>query len=271
MKHNPLVSVIMPAYKQAEYIGEALDSLLNQTYKGWEVIVVDDGSPDNVAQIVETYSKQDSRIKFYHTENHGVSAARNFAASKSEGEYLLPLDADDKIAPTYIQKCVEHFEKYPETTLVYCQWKYFGTKNKATPLRYKGYKHLLIENSIFNCAMFRKCDFDRVGGYDENMLSALEDWEFLIRLLNEDSVVYQIPEVLFFYRIKPVSRNTVSLHSYDVNNYIYEKHSGLFHRLYGKPIKAYTESFMYEQRYYNIWYKKLWYKYIVKDHLECYD
>ena len=65
----PLVSVIMPAYGQAEYIAESLDSVIRQTYGNWEVIVVDDGSPDNVAGIVEAYSVSDSRIKFFHTEN----------------------------------------------------------------------------------------------------------------------------------------------------------------------------------------------------------
>lgn len=132
----PLVSVIMPAYGQAEYIAESLDSVIRQTYGNWEVIVVDDGSPDNVAGIVEAYSVSDSRIKFFHTENRGVSAARNFAVRQTSGEYILPLDADDTIEPTYLEKCVARFVEYPETDVVYCMWRFFGETTETPKLKY---------------------------------------------------------------------------------------------------------------------------------------
>ena len=114
-EHNsePLVSIIMPAYKQAEYVAEALDSVTKQSYSNWEVIVVDDGSPDNVAEIVEKFARADKRIKFLHTGNKGVSAARNRAVAESSGCYILPLDADDTIEPSYIEKCVKRFLDSP--------------------------------------------------------------------------------------------------------------------------------------------------------------
>ena len=83
----------MPAYNQRDYVSEALDSLLAQTYGRWEAIVVDDGSPDDVAEVVGAYVKKDPRIKFFHTENHGLPGARNFAVTQANGEFLLPLDA----------------------------------------------------------------------------------------------------------------------------------------------------------------------------------
>lgn len=279
------VSIIMPAYKQAEYIKDAIDSVLSQTYPHWELIIVDDGSPDNVAEIANEYEKLDKRIKFYHTENKGVSAARNFAVSKSSGPFLLPLDADDKINPTYVEKAVRHFIEHPETDLVYCQWEYFGTDEKATPIKYHGYQRLLIENSIFNCAMIRKDTFLKAGGYDENMKTALEDWEFWIRYLTPQSNVYQISERLFFYRQKNSSRNTTSLTNNEANIYIYNKHKDLFLTFIGHPADAYLKINSQEReikelqkiitslnkRYYRLWYKKLWYKYIVRKHLEYYD
>jgi len=254
-----MVSVIMAAYGQAEYVAEALDSVIRQTYPNWEVIAVDDGSPDNVGEIVEEYARRDSRIKFFHTENNGVSAARNYAVGKSEGEFLLPLDADDIIEPEYMEKCVRHFQDYPETDVVYCQWRFFGSSNSSLGLNpYKDYALELIENRIFVSGVFRKLRFLEIGGYDEKMLTGLEDWEFWIRFLNEKSIVYMIPERLFNYRRKEVSRNTQGgrgLLAFENEMYILAKHKDKYCWLYGSPIS----SIRYKRKYYNIWYKRLWY------------
>lgn len=271
MKNLPLVSVIIPSYNQAQYLGEALDSLLAQTYPDWEAVIVDDGSPDNVAEIAAEYTLKDSRIKFFHTENNGVSAARNFGVAQSSGEFILPLDADDKIDSTYIEKAINYFINNPSTDIVYCDWKYFGTETVAPPLKYSGYKNLLLQNSIFNGAVYRRKDFDRIGGYDENLKGALEDWEFLLRLLNPQSIVYQIPEKLFYYRIRESSRNNTTKDNIKFQHLIYRKHADLYDQHYGYPIKIILEREEWKRRYYNVWYKKLWYKYIVRKHLEYFD
>lgn len=233
METTPLVSVLMPAYNQAEYIKDALDSLLSQAYSNWEVAVVDDGSPDNIADIVKPYAEKDPRIRFYHTENGGLSAARNFAASVTTGEYIIPLDADDIFEPSYIEKCVAAFQEDTELDLVYCRWKMFGATHKTPKLEYKGYHDLLIYNAIFCSGMYRRKDFDRIGGYDTQIPFGFEDWEFWIRLLNDSSKVYQIPEELFLYRIKSSSmsidakkgeRQTIT------HKYIFNKHSDLYLR-----------------------------------------
>src|ERR1043166_2529650 len=104
---QPEVSVIVPCYNQGEYLPEALESVLAQTFRNWECVIVSDGSPDNTAQVASLYAEKDSRIHFYDTEHGGVSAARNFAISKAKGEYILPLDADDKISCGYIEECLK--------------------------------------------------------------------------------------------------------------------------------------------------------------------
>lgn len=228
---RPLVSVIMPAYRQADYIAEALESLLRQTYTNWEVAVVDDGSPDNVAEIAKRYSEKDSRIRFYHTENHGVSAARNYAAAQTSGEFIIPLDADDTFEPEYIEKCVREFHDRPNLKIAYCQWQMFGAVNKSPYLRYNGYQDLLIENTIFCSAMYRRTDFDRVGGYDTEIPYGFEDWDFWISLLDMNAEVYQIQEKLFNYRIKEISRSSeVNLKEKQLKTleYIYHKHSAVY-------------------------------------------
>lgn len=206
-KQNPIVSIIMPAYNQARYVEEAIQSVLSQTYNNWELIIVDDGSPDNVKEVASKYTDSETRIKFYHTDNHGPSAARNFGVKMSSGEFILPFDADDKIAPEYLEKCIREFREKPSTDLVYCRWQFFGDTRYTPELRYSGYRELLANNSIFCSAMYRRKDFDRVGGYDESIPFGLEDWEFWIRMLDAESEVTQLPDILFFYRRRKVSRS----------------------------------------------------------------
>lgn len=225
----PKVSVLMPAYRQAEYIAEALDSLIAQSYRNWEVAVVDDGSPDDVASVVAPYAEKDPRIRFYHTENHGVSAARNYAASVTDGELIIPLDADDRFHPDYVARCVECFLADPQLSVCYCRWRFFG-RTKYTPgLEYSGYDSLLIDNSIFCSAMYRRSDFERIGGYDVAIPFGFEDWEFWIRMLASGGKVAQIPEELFYYRIKKKSRSTeLEDRKRECLRYIYAKHKALY-------------------------------------------
>lgn len=251
MDNKPLVSVLMPAYNQAQYIKDALDSLLNQTYRNWEVAVVDDGSPDNVAEIVKPYAEKDARIRFYHTENGGLPAARNFAASVTSGEYIIPLDADDIFKPDYIEKCITAFQKNPELDVVYCQWKMFGATHRTPKLVYTGYHDLLIYNSIFCAAMYRRSDFNRIGGYDTGIPYAFEDWEFWIRLLHDDSKVYQIPEQLFLYRIKSTSMSTDSKKEdkqATTHKYIFRKHMDLYLRQFPDYISVLQQNAYFRHR-----------------------
>lgn len=236
MGNTPLVSVIIPCYKQAVFLPEALESLLLQTYPRWEAIVVNDGSPDDTEEVALKYAAKDSRIHYLSQNNQGVSAARNKGIEQAKGELILPLDADDWIKPTYIEKAVKVFQNQPETTLVYClQCSEFEEKFPSP--RYAGYKKLLMYNSIFCSAIFRKSDCLAIDGYDEKMTWGLEDWEFYIRLLNEQSIVHQIQEPLFFYRIKEESRNTIAnLHIHELYLYIYKKHLDIYGKWYDDPI-----------------------------------
>lgn len=232
----PLVSVIMPAYNQAQYIAEAIESVKAQTYSNWELAIVDDGSPDNVAEVVKKYTESDSRIKFYHTDNHGLSAARNYAVAHTSGSLIIPLDADDVFHPKYVEECVNRFKSHPETKVVYCQWKFFGAKNKTPKLSYTSYGDLVTRNSIFASAMYRREDFDRVGGYDEAMRVGWEDWDMWVRILDEDSVVYQIPRRYFRYRIKEVSMTTLikgEENSQKLFEYVFKKHYDKFVKYHG--------------------------------------
>ena len=210
-KTSPLVSVIVPCYNQAKYLPETLDCLIAQTYQCWEAVVIDDWSPDNVADIVSEYLEKDSRIKFVHTENCGVSAARNVAIrNHSVGKYILPLDGDDLITPIYLEHAVAYLETHPECKLVYGLAEKFGAEKGKWDLPEYDFQKLLFDNMIFNPAVFRREDFDRTIGYNENMRAGVEDWDFYLTLLGPEDKVHRLDELVYLYRIKKSSRNTVA-------------------------------------------------------------
>ena len=103
MSKNPLVSIIVPVYNNEKYLRQCLDSITNQTFKDIEIILVDDGSTDNSASICEEYAKEDSRVVFIHSENKGVSNARNIGIDKSKGKFIMFCDSDDWLENDYIE------------------------------------------------------------------------------------------------------------------------------------------------------------------------
>ncbi len=207
-KNNVLVSVIVPCYNQAQYLAETLDSVLAQTYPYWECIIVNDGSPDNTEEIANEYCAKDSRFHYYYKENSGLADTRNYGISKSNGRYILPLDSDDIIGTKYLEKAINHLENNKDTKLVYCKAEFFGERVGLWHLPEYDYHLLLKENHIFCSCIFRREDFNKTKGYNPNMKYGFEDWDFLLSFLEPDDMVYRIDEVLFYYRIKVVSRST---------------------------------------------------------------
>ncbi len=237
VSENKLVSIIIPAYNYGAYIGECLNSVLGQSYPHWECIVVDNGSTDNTAGIVTAYAEKDKRIHYHFTAQNGVSRARNLAVSLSAGQYILPLDADDKIAPAYLEKGLKHLQQHPEIKVVYCDAELFGAASGKWALPEYSLHDLLIENSIFCSALYRRSDFDATGGYNENMKEGFEDWDFWISMLKRGGNVYKIPEVLFYYRIRQASRNSSLDHEKQLRlrQQIYENHRALYDATFRLP------------------------------------
>ena len=107
-----LVSVIVPVYKVEEYLRECIDSIIGQTYRNLEIILVDDGSPDNCGEICEEYARNDRRITVYHKENGGLSDARNYGIARAHGEYLTFVDSDDVIKANFVEETLRLIHKY---------------------------------------------------------------------------------------------------------------------------------------------------------------
>ena len=225
-----VVSIIVPSYNQAQFLDEALTSVYNQSYSNWECIIVNDGSTDNVDEVVKQWTDKDSRFRYYAQENKGVSSARNLGVKNSEGTYILPLDADDKISSQYIELAVEAFEKDASLKLVYCEAEKFGDESVPWKLTPYSLKALAKENMIFCSAMYRRVNWQELGGYDVQMKSGLEDWEFWIHLLKNGGNVLCLKYVGFHYRVKAISRTkTIRLDDFEeLHEYLSLKHPEFF-------------------------------------------
>jgi Glycosyltransferases involved in cell wall biogenesis len=210
------VSIIIPCYNQGAFLGETLDSVLAQSMNDWECIIVNDGSSDDCESVALSYCNKDARFKYYYQDNSGPSVARNNGIMHSCGDFILPLDSDDIVDPTYCEKAVSVLDSNPDVKLVYCKASLFGLTVGEWKLPDYNYEDLLWRNMIFNSAFFRRSDFDKTSGYNENMREGLEDWDFWLSLLSPEDQVYRIEEVLFHYRIRTSSRNESSRASLDL-------------------------------------------------------
>lgn len=208
MQQQPLVSIIVPCYNQEQFIDEALQSVYEQTYTIWECIVMDDGSIDGSKERIMQWVNKDSRFFYHYKKNGGIVETRNTAISKSKGEFILPLDGDDKIAPKYVEEAIKEFIYNPETKLVYCNKIYFGIINKQSPCPPYSFETMLYENQIHHAAMYKKKDFEATRGYNTNMYDGLEDWDFWLELLSPNDRVVKLDGYHYYYRIKKVSRST---------------------------------------------------------------
>lgn len=200
----PKVSVIVPCYNHGAFLDEAVDSVLAQTYQDFEIIVVDDGSTEEATvRLLAGYQRPRTRV--LHTVNQGLAAARNHGIRAAAGEYILPLDADDRINQAYLEKAVAILDVRPEVGIVYCDAEKFGDQTGPWRLPDFSIRKMLFSNLIFCSAFFRKSDWELVGGYRTNMKSGWEDWDFWLSLLEIGREVDKIPEVQFFYRTKETS------------------------------------------------------------------
>lgn len=232
---KPKISIIVPCFNQAQYLNESLQSVLEQTYTDWECIIVNDGSLDDTEIVSKYWLGKDDRFKYIYQENGGLSSARNFGIRHASGEYILPLDADDKISKDYVSLAIKAFEEDDLLKVVYCKAEKFGNENEFWDLEPFSLFTLSRKNMIFCSALYRKSDCELVGGYDCNMKYGCEDWEFWIALLKNGGNVKQLNQVGFYYRTKAVSMiKAVDNKQYDyLFEYMSIKHVDFFIKHYG--------------------------------------
>lgn len=159
---KPLVSIIVPSYNSEHYIVDTLTSVQNQTYQKWECIVIDDGSKDHTKEIVSSFIKNDSRIKYYYQQNSGLSASRNKGMSFVKGEFIQFLDSDDVIYKNKIEKMVCEYQNLEdENAILYCDYEFTLNDNPYKVNKsIKKYKGHLSKNCIHKKSLYKSWDLN---------------------------------------------------------------------------------------------------------------
>lgn len=216
---NPKVSVIIPVYNGEKYISLAIDSVFNQTYKNIEIIVVDDGSTDRTAEIIQSYQQKNElsgRVKliYIYQQNQGCAAARNHGIANSNGEYIAFLDYDDLWLPEKIDLQVKYMLDHSEIGMVHSNnWAIDGDgniisgTNRPKGAQGKCFKEIFIQNSIsvLTVVIRKKC-IEKIGFFDES-LRYVEDRDLWLRLAREFPIGY-IDQKLGFYRLHSSNMTT---------------------------------------------------------------
>ncbi len=210
MQKKELVSIVIPCYNHSQYLEEAVQSALNQTYPHIEIIIVNDGSTDDTEKIaMELQSKYPEKIKIIFQKNSGVSRARNSAISQSKGKYILPLDADDIIAEEMVESGLESLISN-HADVVYVDTQCFGAKDYLIKKIPFSDNNFLYENLCNATSLFKKRMWKTLGGYAENMKEGYEDWEFWIQAFKKGYKFQLLPEPFLLYRTQEISRNIMA-------------------------------------------------------------
>jgi len=198
----PDISVVIPCYNYARYLESAVESVIRQTFQGFEIIIVNDGSPDNTMDVANNLIIRypEYRISIISQINSGQPAiSRNKGILSAKGRYILPLDADDMIESTMLEKCIGILDNNPEISIVYTdRCDFDGVDDIVVALDYD-FSSLIYANHISYCALFKAEVWNIVGGYRTNV-KGLEDWDFWIAAGILGFRGHRIPEPLFCYR-----------------------------------------------------------------------
>ena len=204
---KPMVSVIVPLYNAAPYIRECLASIVASSYRPIEVVVVDDGSTDTSWAEAKAFAATHTEVRVIHQENAGVSRARNHAIQEAQGEYILPVDADDKISADYIEQAVEAMTD--EVRVVGCKAHFFGAKEGEWVLPEYSPELLARKNMIHISSLFRKADWQRAGGFCEEEIYR-EDWDWWLSMMELGGRYVRLDTVGLYYRVLPQSRRRLA-------------------------------------------------------------
>ncbi|MBU2456405.1 glycosyltransferase family 2 protein, partial [Patescibacteria group bacterium] len=199
MRYASMISIIIPIYNQADKLPKCLDSILNQTYKNYEVIIVNDGSTDNVNEVIKKFNDVGSRtpdtpdiLYALRVMRKGAPSARNYGFKKSQGNYILFCDADIILKPTALKIMLKTLNKHQEASYVYSSflwgWKLFKV-GEFNPEKLK------TGPCIHTTALIRKEHFPKFG-WDES-IKKLQDWDLWLTMLEQNHIGYWIDQVLF--------------------------------------------------------------------------
>jgi len=235
---RPDVSVIVPCFDQGGYLEDALMSVFEQTYRSFEIIVVDDGSTD--PETLRVLDELDlPRTRLIRQPNRGLPAARNAGIDVGRGRYVVPLDADDVIAPRFMETLVAAIQSDDRAAYAHCWSRLFGAQDAIwVPRPWNAYQ-MLLANSIVGCLLLHRDAWESVGGYDETLTRGNEDWDLWVRLITAGWGQVQVREPLFHYRKHGVSMTaTTEARFEEARSEIAARHPEVYRRQAVAALKA---------------------------------
>lgn len=268
----PKVSVIMPSYNKEKYIAKSIDSILNQTFKDWELIIVDDVSTDNSVEVIKTYT--DKRICFFQNEvNIGIAANRNKALELVQGEYVALLDADDIATDFRLKTQVEFLDNHPECDVVYGRYNEIDAEDKVKELYFTALRNpafvkarMLVHDPIPNgSAMFRKSFIDQYNiRYREGYLG-MDDYMFWTECSLHGKIV-GLPELFLYWR----NTENNGTNTYMYNNNFRTKREKKFAEIQKYALEK--NGFVLSEEELNLYFKVFSeYGYKIKEECEIHD
>lgn len=189
-------TVVISNFNRKKYISEAIESVRQQIYKDWELIIIDDTVGGDGLK-----SYEDARTRVLETNDIGLSALRMFGAEMAKGKYILFMDADDMIHPLFLSKTRDLLESHPDVAFAYTDTQHFDGANSYWEQPEYNFHNLLMQNYICACSLIRKDTIFAVGGFNLNNFNYWEDYEFWIALGAKGYYGKHIAEKLYYYRI----------------------------------------------------------------------
>ena len=225
MENKPKISVVIPCWNQAQYLPDAIESVLKQTYKPNEIIVINDGSPDETRYVAKSYD-----VEYIETTNRGLASARNTGIMNMTGDWFFPLDSDDKMTPNCLERISQIIEQNPDVDIIAPSFKCFGKYDSEVILmsepKLEDFKPLDFKTPVNRIGYFsaiKKEALLEIGGYSSRMTWGWEDYHLTINLLSIGKKIITIPEVLIYYRTKDQSMITeANAHASELMTQIYK-------------------------------------------------
>ena len=237
------ISVIIPCFNHGDFLSEAIASVTAMARRDIELIVVDDGSTDQLT-LQKLQAVENTGVRVIRQENKGPAEARNVAIRNSSGLYILPLDADNRLRPAYVQHGVRILDRNPRVGVVFGDAQYIGIRGGRWYMGPLDRNRILHGNHIDACAVYRRTIWEQNGGYDTAfLLRGLEDWDFWLTTLENGWEFEYVREILFEYRVNECSMNTRALRfKPQATDLIARKHALLYREAFLR-LKEERESF----------------------------
>jgi glycosyltransferase involved in cell wall biosynthesis/SAM-dependent methyltransferase len=241
---SSLVSVVIPCFNLAAYLDETVQSVLDQTFQDFEIVIVDDGSDDAATRhMLASYRRPKTRI--VRIENRGLPGARNRGLEEAVGRYVSFLDADDLYEPSFLERTVATLEADPSKAFASCWLRAFGEDDFSWAPESCSFPRLLAEDTVCTAALMRRGAVEAVGGFDESgNVYGYEDWALAIAVVERGGEGLILPEFLFRYRIRAGSMTSECTRPENharVVEYLVDKHAATYRRHFSGVIEVITD------------------------------